>query len=160
MADNLAHHSLPALDQGFCLEVGQSSLQVIQRRQDASFGYLDIGGSIQPSCQSSSGSGQGYARYFLSHGKLSSGALFYSTTRSTSRQVLNEPFAGLATHGDIDTVFSVVNGLLVWSNPAFDGGVARFCLPQSGPLRVIYSGPLPRGCPQVGIKIVAGTSPR
>lgn len=165
--------SLPLYDQSFCLEVDQSSLQTIQRRQRPRLSYLDTSGSLLLSCsdpaspgadqgslgagatasgQSSSGpnggssaSGRAFSRFVLRNGKLLSGSLFYSTSRSMSRQILNEPFAASPNHEDIDTTFSVVDGFLIWSNPAFDGGVARFCLPQSGPLRVVYAGSLPQG---------------
>ncbi|KAL9009320.1 MAG: hypothetical protein Q9173_005636 [Seirophora scorigena] len=76
-------------------------------------------------------------------------------SRSTSRQILNEPFTASPNHEDIDTTFSVIDGLLIWSNPAFDGGVATFCTPQSGALRVVCAGPLPQGCSATNIRVVA-----
>lgn len=178
--------SLPLYDQSFCLEVDQSSVQSIQRRQRLRLSYLDTSGSLLLSCsdpaspgadqgslgadatvsgQSSSGpnggssaSGRAFSRFVLRNGKLLSGSLFYSTSRSMSRQILNEPFTASPNHEDIDTIFSVIDGFLIWSNPAFDGGVARFCIPQSGPFRVVYAGPLPQGCSATNIRVVASMS--
>lgn len=72
---------------------------------------------------------------------------------STDAGVSQIQFVGSQTPGAITGTFSVVNGILTWTNAAFPAGQAQFCVMDSTVYAVFDTG-LPSGCTQVTITAV------
>lgn len=72
---------------------------------------------------------------------------------STDAGVSQIQFVGSQTPGAITGTFSVVNGILTWTNAAFPAGQAQFCVMDST-VYAVFDTELPSGCTQVTITAV------
>ncbi|KAL8952806.1 MAG: hypothetical protein Q9222_001310 [Ikaeria aurantiellina] len=128
----------------FVLQVVRSPGVDLKSRQNTVPDYLVSTGDVLPFCQNGT-------EFTLRDQRLFSGSLSYSTRGDVKRSF----FSGAQNPETIDESFSVINGLLVWRNPAFEGGAARFCAQGAGPVLAVFSGDLPEGYIGVELKAVA-----
>lgn len=70
------------------------------------------------------------------------------------------PLRPISPAGSITVTFSLINGVLAWSNPAFFGGQAGFCQDTTGQVFATFSNPAvayPANCQPVVLGPVIGT---
>lgn len=124
----------------------------LQPRQVAAV-YVRANGSTTADCALA-------APFLLSNGQLSSNGQIIST----SGLVPHAPLAVSSFVSAISTTFSMTNGssilnrtTLSWTNSAFTGGRALFCIMNST-VHGVYNGQLPAGCAQISIGLVPVSS--
>ena len=126
----------------------------VEKRQDAAdgteshqSGFLDGQGTVTPSCDP----GQ---HVYIKDGMLYDGNGTFSTNREDDTIL----FSSTAyVNGEIDTTFSVEDGVLVWRDPSFDNGVARFCIGSENKLAAVFRGDLPDHCSPASITLNSRT---
>lgn len=78
---------------------------------------------------------------------------------STSPGVPYTPLAGSQTPGSITTAFSLINGILQWTNGGFPNGQTFFCLAEDQTLYAIFDvTKTPRGCKFTTVSAVLGST--
>ncbi|KAJ5949121.1 hypothetical protein N7454_000705 [Penicillium verhagenii] len=114
-----------------------------RKRQTYNTAVLIGGGSLTSSCADAD-------RFYLTGGHIFDGNLLVSATQNAS----SVSFVGSIHPGSIRGTFSVNDGILSWSNPAFTNGEASFCV-SGNTVRAILTGDVPTGCAPVTIAAVS-----
>ena len=105
-----------------------------QQRRDGGMSFLGLDGEQKTSCDQAT-------VFALQNAQLQTKGFFVST----SGDVTMSAFTVKSQLDSISKRFSVARGRLLWSNDAFDNGVASFCL-QKGTVFVVFHGPPPIDC--------------
>ncbi|CZT49591.1 uncharacterized protein RSE6_10463 [Rhynchosporium secalis] len=91
--------------------------------------------------------------YTIDNGQLTSNGQFVSTNTGTT----SELFLTSLAIGDISTTFSI-SDRLAWSNPAFEGGAARFCATSLSTFALFTANATVDGCVPQSLNVVPASS--
>ncbi|KZF19295.1 hypothetical protein L228DRAFT_50418 [Xylona heveae TC161] len=107
----------------------------VVRRQAVQGSYISANGSTVSNCQDG-------VSFQIVDGQLFGANGLITTTAGTASQ----PLVGVAEGGEISRTWKYAGTSLVWSNPLFENGVARFCSQSDGLVIVVLQGDFPSGC--------------